>query len=99
MSNTKITDLAALTGVTLAVLDKFVVVDVSDTTMASSGTDKSMVPVEVAVGLGTLCPGVNTAPTTNVTVQANYGVVVPSEYVLSATVETIFTDPSELAVV
>jgi hypothetical protein len=52
MADTKITDLAAITGATLAAADVFVVVDVSDTTMAASGTDKKMTQAEAVIGLG-----------------------------------------------
>jgi hypothetical protein len=41
MADTKITDLTAITGANLATGDELVVVDVSDTTMAASGTNKS----------------------------------------------------------
>ena len=51
MTDSKITDLTALTGANLATGDKFVMVDVSDTTMAASGTDKSMSAAELADGL------------------------------------------------
>lgn len=42
MADEKITDLASLTATNLAAGDEFVVVDVSDTTMAASGTNKSL---------------------------------------------------------
>lgn len=47
MANTKITDLSTITGSTLASGDKFVVVDVSDTSMASSGTTKAITASEL----------------------------------------------------
>lgn len=48
MADTKISALTALTGANLAKLDEFVVNDVSDTTMAASGTDKKMTSEELA---------------------------------------------------
>jgi hypothetical protein len=39
MADTKITDLAEVTRVTLVETDETVVVDISDTSMAASGTD------------------------------------------------------------
>lgn len=47
MADTKITDLAALTGAGTAAGDLFVVVDVSDATMAASGTDKKITRTEM----------------------------------------------------
>lgn len=47
MANTKITDLSTITGSALASGDKFVVVDVSDTSMASSGTTKAITASEL----------------------------------------------------
>lgn len=51
MADTKISALTALTGANLASGDKVPVVDVSDTTMAASGTDKAMTAAELAIGL------------------------------------------------
>lgn len=51
MADTKISDLAALAGTDLADTDLVSVVDVSDTTMAASGTNKKMTVTELAVGL------------------------------------------------
>jgi hypothetical protein len=51
VADTKISDLAALTGANLATTDEFAVVDKSDTTMAASGTDKRMTADELAAGL------------------------------------------------
>lgn len=51
MADTKITDLTALTGASTASTDLAVVVDVSDTTMAASGTDKKITLAELATGL------------------------------------------------
>lgn len=48
MADTKISALAALTGANTAVGDLAVVVDVSDMTMAASGTDKSVTVAELA---------------------------------------------------
>lgn len=53
MPDTKITDLAALTGANIAVGDDFVLVDISDSTMAASGTDKRMLASELAIALAT----------------------------------------------
>lgn len=53
MADTKITDLTALTGANSASTDLAVVVDVSDSTMAASGTDKKMTLAELAAGLAT----------------------------------------------
>ena len=53
MADQKITDLTSLTGAGSASTDLAVVVDVSDTTMAASGTDKKMTLTELASGLAT----------------------------------------------
>lgn len=53
MADTKITDLTALTGASLATGDDLAVVDISDTTMAASGTDKKITADQLAVGLAT----------------------------------------------
>ena len=53
MADTKITDLASLTGAGSASTDLAVVVDVSDTTMAASGTDKKMTLAELATAITT----------------------------------------------
>lgn len=52
MADAKITALTALTGANLADGDMFVVVDISDTTMAASGTDKNITPQDLFVYLG-----------------------------------------------
>lgn len=52
MADTKISALTALTGANLADADLLPIVDVSDTTMAASGTDKSMTTLEAAKGIG-----------------------------------------------
>ena len=52
MADTKITDLAAITGVNVADGDEFVAVDVSDTSMAASGTDKSITAAELGIAVG-----------------------------------------------
>lgn len=49
MADSKITDLGALTGANLATGDQFVVVDVSDTSMDASGTDKKMSADELSL--------------------------------------------------
>lgn len=46
MADQKITELTALTGANLAVADLFVLVDVSDTTMSATGTDKKITAVD-----------------------------------------------------
>lgn len=53
MPDTKITDLSALTGAGAATGDLAVVVDVSDTTMAASGTNKKMTLDELANAVAT----------------------------------------------
>ena len=50
----KITSYAALTGALTASGDLLVVVDISDTTMAASGTDKNITIAELLIGLGAL---------------------------------------------
>lgn len=52
MADTKISDLAALTGSGIADADEFVLVDKSDTSMAASGTDKRMVASEMRIAVG-----------------------------------------------
>ena len=47
MADTRITDLTAITGANTAAGDQFVLVDVSDTTMAASGTDKKISKAEL----------------------------------------------------
>lgn len=51
MADQKITDLTALTGANTATGDVFVLVDVSDTTMAASGTDKKITRANLASAL------------------------------------------------
>ncbi len=48
MADTKTTDLAVITGDAVASTDDFLMVDISDTTMAASGTDKKMTAIETA---------------------------------------------------
>jgi hypothetical protein len=52
MADTKITDLTAITGANLATGDELVVVDISDTTMAASGTNKSTTLADIKTHLG-----------------------------------------------
>lgn len=69
----KITELAVLTGASVAASDLLALVDVSDTSMAASGTDKKITAAETAIGLhsvglaaylGKLTPaGLSGAPT------------------------------------
>lgn len=54
MVDKKISDYAALAGASLAVGDLFEAVDVSDTSMAASGTNKEMTAEGLAVGLANL---------------------------------------------
>jgi hypothetical protein len=54
MADTKLSDLAALTGAGSASGDLFLAVDVSDTSMAASGTDKKITRDELAIALGVL---------------------------------------------
>lgn len=56
MADTKITGLTALTGTGIATGDVFVLVDVSDTTMDASGTDKKMTAAELATAIATVKP-------------------------------------------
>jgi hypothetical protein len=51
MADTKTTDLATLTGAAAAATDLAMVVDVSDTSMAASGTNKGMQLAELAIAL------------------------------------------------
>lgn len=51
MADTRISDLTALTGASLASTDLAVVVDVSDTSMASSGTDKKTTVADLATAI------------------------------------------------
>lgn len=51
MTDTKISALATLTGANLATGDKVPLVDISDTTMAASGTDKSITAQELTSGV------------------------------------------------
>lgn len=53
MTDKKISELTALAGTGIATTDLFVTVDVSDTTMAATGTDKKMTAAEVAIALAT----------------------------------------------
>lgn len=53
MTDKKITELTALTGANVAVGDEFVLVDISDTTMAATGTDKNITSAEVRLWLAT----------------------------------------------
>lgn len=53
MADTKISGLGSLTGASLATGDQLVAVDVSDTSMAASGTDKNITADELAKGLAT----------------------------------------------
>jgi hypothetical protein len=52
MADAKITDLASITGANTASGDQLVMVDVSDTSMAASGTDKKITRDELKVALG-----------------------------------------------
>lgn len=54
MADTRITDLTALAGASVASTDQLVIVDVSDTTMAASGTDKKITATELATAVTTL---------------------------------------------
>lgn len=51
MADTKVSALAALTGINVAGGDLFPMVDVSDTTMAASGTDKSITATELMLAM------------------------------------------------
>ena len=52
MADTKISDLAAITGAASADADELVMVDKSDATMAASGTDKRITLAELARAIG-----------------------------------------------
>lgn len=71
MADQKITDLTSITGANTATGDLFVVVDISDTTMAASGTDKKITRDELNIALGIKPPTVqvltNTASSTYTT--------------------------------
>ena len=54
MADQRITDLTGLTGAGTATTDVLPIVDVSDTTMAASGTTKKIAISDLAVGLGVL---------------------------------------------
>lgn len=54
MADSKITDLSALTGAGTASGDALVIVDVSDSSMAATGTDKKITASELATAIGTL---------------------------------------------
>jgi hypothetical protein len=60
MADAKITDLTAITGANTATGDLFVVVDVSDTTMAASGTNKKITLQQVYLGLHRRRPSIST---------------------------------------
>lgn len=51
MADTKVTDLTSITGANTATGDQFLVVDVSDTTMAASGTDKKITRAQLAAAI------------------------------------------------
>lgn len=59
MPDTKITDLGAQTGAALATGDHLVTVDISDTSMSATGTDKRITASELAIGLAPLLPSAN----------------------------------------
>lgn len=54
MADTKISDLTALAGASIASSDELVIVDKSDTTMAASGTDKKTTATDIATAIGSL---------------------------------------------
>jgi hypothetical protein len=56
VADSKITALTALTGTGIATSDVFVMVDVSDTTMDATGTDKKMTAAELAIAIATVKP-------------------------------------------
>lgn len=70
MADTKISALTALTGANVAVGDKIPIVDVSDTTMAASGTTKQMTFAELKVALGIYNAALASDATTNSTTTA-----------------------------
>src|SRR6185312_15262606 len=54
MADSKVTALAALTGAGVASGDKLLIIDVSDTSMAPTGTDKNITASELATAIATL---------------------------------------------
>lgn len=54
MADTKISDLTALAGASIASTDELVIVDKSDTSMAASGTDKKTTATDIATAVGSL---------------------------------------------
>ena len=54
MADSRISELTALAGASIAADDEFVVVDVSDSTMAASGTDKKTTTTDIATAVSTL---------------------------------------------
>ncbi len=60
MADAKITDFSALTGANLAVGDLLEVVDISDTTLDATGTNKKMTAGEASKGLTVLAPQIAT---------------------------------------
>lgn len=64
MADTKITDLSQLAAGTLGSGDVFVVVDISDTGMASSGTDKKQTAQDAAQDLDGMPRAINTSTVT-----------------------------------
>ncbi len=57
MADTRISDLAALTGANVADGDLEPVIDISDTSMAASGTDKKITTAEKAIAMNLRDPG------------------------------------------
>jgi hypothetical protein len=56
VADQKVSDLASITGANTAAGDLFMLVDVSDTTMAASGTNKKITRTELASAVGSFDP-------------------------------------------
>jgi len=95
MANTKITALTALTNENVApATDVGVLVDVSDTTMAASGTDKQQTLEEQ----GAFYAQTNCSPAANRLIQAGYSLVVVGPYIVASGVLVTIGSGGALAV-
>jgi hypothetical protein len=64
MANKRITDLPSISTIDTA-NDKLVIVDVSDTTSAASGTTKKMTPAQLVGGINGVYPFISSGTTVN----------------------------------
>lgn len=95
MSNTKGTALTAITNGTFApATDIGFVVDISDTTMAASGTDKKATLEEQ----GVFFAQANCSPTADRTIQAGYSQLVVGPYIIGSGVLVTIGSGGVLAV-